>query len=790
MKGPRTSPPAIVIGLDSITGLQTARLLARRDIPVVGIARSADHPSCRTSACDRLVVAAAGEDLVDVLERLARTFAEPPVLVPCTDLSVLALSEHRDRLAAYRSVLPARGVVERLVDKAAFQLLAEHEGLPIARTTVVSSRADAERAAASLRYPCVLKPTVKTERWLSATSAKVLKAADADALLRHYDTCRGWADTLIAQEWVEGPDTAHVTCNAYFDVDGRPHLTFVSRKLRQWPLEGGVGCLSEECREDEVCAVATRLFQRAGHRGLAYLEMKRDGRDGRYVIIEPNVSRPTGRSAAADAAGIDLVYAHYCDALDWPLPPRTPQAHGRAKWIYLRQDLQAAASHWRRGTLTGADWLRSLRGVRHDAVFSWRDPGPFLADLAVGVRKARGGRPLARRTSGVTDIDFDVHGIARIRLIDASPRDVAAVARQVGPPAGQLPQEPDLVIRFVDTLPIDGLHWVEYPRTGFTDDGFYALQSGKRPARVRLPLDQIGQRCEFVCQRGARAIPLLMAGVVLTALAKGWAPLHASAFAYEGSGVLVTGWAKGGKTEALLAFAAAGAEYVGDEWIFLSPEGTMVGIPEALRLQDWHLQQIPSLRRHVAFSQRVLFRAGRAVTAVHRRLPNGRLGRLLGKDILADVLPALGRQLNVQVNPLDVFGGGRAASGVALDKLIFMVSWADDRIVVERADGAAIARRMAASVMYELQPLVSSYLAWRFAFPARRNDLLERAATILPARLERILGARDAHVVRHPYPCRLTTLFNAMAPGCRVDPSARASGGVMRLTPVPQRSGG
>ena len=57
------------------------------------------------------------------------------------------------------------------------------------------------------------------------------------------------------------------------------------------------------------------------------------------------------------------------------------QRHVGAKWIYLRHDLQAALYHMLRRELTPAAWLRSLRGVRRDAVFAWRDPLPFAADL-------------------------------------------------------------------------------------------------------------------------------------------------------------------------------------------------------------------------------------------------------------------------------------------------------------------------------------------------------------------------------------------------------------------------
>jgi D-aspartate ligase len=378
----RFTPPALVIGLDSITGLQTARVLARRGIPVVGVAAHREHPSCRTNVCRRIVIApTSGERLIETLAGLQ--LAEDLVLFPCTDLSVLTLSDHRDALTPNcRVILPAPHTIELLLDKARFHEHAAARGWPVVTGQVLRTRRDAEQAAQVLRYPCVLKPAVKTVTWQAQTAAKVYRVSNTAELLGRYDVCRAWTDTLLVQEWIDGPDSDHLTCNAYFDRHARPYLTFVSQKLRQWPLEGGVGCLSQECRDDAVVAETARVFGDVGHHGLAYLEMKRDARSGRYVIIEPNVGRPTGRSAAADTAGVPLLYTQYCDALGWPLPPRTQQPFGHRRWVYLRQDMQSAARHLRRGTLTPAGWLRSLSGSR-DAIVSWRDPRPLFADLRV-----------------------------------------------------------------------------------------------------------------------------------------------------------------------------------------------------------------------------------------------------------------------------------------------------------------------------------------------------------------------------------------------------------------------
>jgi len=47
----------------------------------------------------------------------------------------------------------------------------------------------------------------------------------------------------------------------------------------------------------------------------------------------------------------------------------------------LRRDLQSAYTYWKRGELTIWQWLRSLKGRKTYAVFSWTDPAPFWADL-------------------------------------------------------------------------------------------------------------------------------------------------------------------------------------------------------------------------------------------------------------------------------------------------------------------------------------------------------------------------------------------------------------------------
>lgn len=393
----RDGSPAVVIGLGSIVGLQTARILAARGVRVVGITGNRRHFAARTRACQQVVESDVDRHgLLDVLAELGPTLGGRTVLYPCTDSSVLHVSKHRDRLAPwYRVVLPADEVVRTLTDKVAFAEHAQRSGLPIPKTFPLRSRADAQHAAAHLRYPAVLKPGVKSPLWKQRTSVKALKVSAADGLLDSYDRVAQWAEGLIAQEYVEGGDDELFTVNAYFGACGQPLVTFVTRKRRQWPPHLGIASYAEECRNDDVLVHTIRLFSSLPFRGLGYLELKRDAVTGEYQMIEANIGRPTGRSATAEAGGVELLFTMYCDALGLPLPEGRTQTYGQAAWLDLRRDVLSAAHYCRQGELTPAGWLRSLRGPKAHAVFSLRDPLPFALELAQSGAKAA--RRLAAR---------------------------------------------------------------------------------------------------------------------------------------------------------------------------------------------------------------------------------------------------------------------------------------------------------------------------------------------------------------------------------------------------------
>ena len=381
-------PYAVVIGLDCMAGLQAVRILVERKVPVVACANKLDHYNCRTRLCEKIYgVDTTSDALIDLLIEIGPMFEQKPVLVPCEDWNVKNISRHREVLQTYyRFILPDADMIDMVFNKMHFYQYATEHNFPIPQTFVVSNHAELERASAQLTYPCIMKPTGRNLLWEEHTKFKVYKARNAEELFKYYELFHNFAAILLLQEWVVGPDKNIRSCYVYFDKHSQPRISVTARKVRQWPPETGMSCLGEEYPCEDVRQIALRLFGSLGLQGLGHLEMKMDERTGKYYIIEAHVIRPTGQSPVSEAAGVDLLYSMYCDALDWPLPSNLTQHYRGVRWIHFRRDLQASFYYWRRGELSFGDWLASLWGKKVDAVFAWNDMGPFLADLWRGVK--------------------------------------------------------------------------------------------------------------------------------------------------------------------------------------------------------------------------------------------------------------------------------------------------------------------------------------------------------------------------------------------------------------------
>jgi hypothetical protein len=356
-------------------------------------------------------------------------------------------------------------------------------------------------------------------------------------------------------------------------------------------------------------------------------------------------------------------------------------------------------------------------------------------------------------------VDYDVHGLVGIRLIRPSAGDVSAVSAQIGPERS-LSREPDLTIRFAENIqPRGTVSWIQPHEVGFTDEGYFlfAPDSGPNPAAC-LAHDGIGQGWQLRCRSGLRAVPLLLPLLDLIMLTKGVLALHASAFTYRGSGVVVAGWARSGKTTALLAFMARGAAYIGDDRVYLRPgEKRIYGLAQPLALRATHLAELPRLGRAIGQRGRSRLRlsAGLERTATMA-------ARIESLGDLPRRVAGVASDASVSVSPARLFG--ECPLQGPLDKAFLAFAHDSPHVRVEPVESRHLAEQLLFSIRTERLPLWRLYYSFRCAFPDRVDAVGEEAEEAETERLAEAFDGTETYALYHPFPAPVQGIHDALAP--------------------------
>lgn len=362
--------------------------------------------------------------------------------------------------------------------------------------------------------------------------------------------------------------------------------------------------------------------------------------------------------------------------------------------------------------------------------------------------------------------DFDLYGIVGIRAISDRQQDCDLVASALGPIEKPLTGPPDITVRFVDHIETNGpLTLVGGHDCGFCGNSFFVTRGkNKSSIRIQVPFEDVGGPCEIICEQGLTSLPLLIEIINLTALQRDALPLHASAFEYNGHGVLCAGWAQGGKTETLLGFMANGARYIGDEWVYVQDD-RMSGIPEPMHVWDWHVDDLPSFRQRLDWRDRLKMRSLRiAAGSMDAAMSTKPINRLLPRKTTRRLISLLNRQRYLEVLPDTIFETPVVDPSGSLNHLLFVLSHDSPEYRLEETSADFVLNALAPALEQERSHLLERYRMFRFAFPGKRNRLITEAADKERELLKARLGHLPAHIVYHPYPMSPTRLFETIAP--------------------------
>jgi len=384
------SPGAVVVGAHA-NGLGVIRSLGPRGIPVVSIStRPFDIAQHSRFVSERHALPQLHERhdaLVELLEANARRW-DGWAVYPTNDDALTTLAQHHERLSrSYRLPIQPWEIVQHIVDKDRMDALARRAGVAV---PVCHGPATRETAARSdLRYPVLVKP-IQHDRLISLFRTKLFLARDAGELRAAVARLEHAESGGLVYEFIPGSDSDIYVYCVYMDAGGEPSPGITVRKLRQNPpFIGGARAAAIAPPEPSLREATVELLRRAGFRGMAFAEFKRDPRDGRFLFIEVN-GRAVLFNSLLPPTGLDLVAMTWADFVLGE-PMRAALTGWNGAWVHLQADLLCAFRYRKVERLSVGELLAPYRRPVRFADWSASDPGPFLAQTALAARDTLAG---------------------------------------------------------------------------------------------------------------------------------------------------------------------------------------------------------------------------------------------------------------------------------------------------------------------------------------------------------------------------------------------------------------
>lgn len=361
--------------------------LSSSDIPVyVGSEeKNKDNPSLysRQAVGNIIFSTYRSEKFIQELCDFGRTLDQKAVIFSDDDDAILTISKFRDRLSRYYLFsFPEKNIVSSVLDKQEFSDLTHNYDLPTPISFAISSRSELKNVACQCPFPCIVKPTYRSDWYhedfehLVGEYKKAYCCSDKKELFDLYDKISRINPRVVIQEYIEGEDSLHYSVNMYVDSRGKVRGHYIARKIRMYPIGAGMGSLVITLRDEEILKKSVEVVRTLKLRGLLNIQFKRDSRTGEPKLIEIHF-RNSVWGYLGSSAGMNL-YTYYYNDLTGRELPELQKVRPGVKYVDLSRDIFGFVQYWRKGKLSFWDWLKSYRGELVIGSFKASDPVPFL----------------------------------------------------------------------------------------------------------------------------------------------------------------------------------------------------------------------------------------------------------------------------------------------------------------------------------------------------------------------------------------------------------------------------
>jgi D-aspartate ligase len=378
----KTSPtiPVLILGT-GLTALGVIRAFGRKGILTYLMSNEADNALIRFSRWFRSADQRNQTTPETLLTFLDSGSLEQAVLMPCSDPWVEAVARVPRRLSTlFPSTVASPDTIALFLDKWLLAQALTKLGLPHPRTILVSTQDDFIDLPDSAFTNFFLKPC-NSYRFGRRFGVKAFRIRDRDDVIKRSDQILREGLSVMLQEYIPGPPTAHYFIDGFIDRAGIVRALFARRRLRMYPNElGNSTCMLSIPITDvnEAVEILLRLLRSARYRGIFSAEFKYDERDGEFKLLEVNV-RPWWYIEFAQSCNVDICGLAYDDALGRALEDIGHYKIGQ-QCVYTHLDFWAYFARGRKPEKLlsiFSSWLK----CKH-LPFSWDDPAPGFTQLA------------------------------------------------------------------------------------------------------------------------------------------------------------------------------------------------------------------------------------------------------------------------------------------------------------------------------------------------------------------------------------------------------------------------
>lgn len=305
------------------------------------------------------------------------------VLIPSNDHAVYTLAKHRLKLECYYKLVTSElEIIERIYDKLKLLDIAKNIDVPIPVTQSFCYENDP--VLPSMRFPVITKGRNGLS-FFKAIHKKALLSENEDELRQQLRMIgqKFAIDKTFTQELIPFDGSNKTISFTAFCVAGEIMSHWTGEKLREHPPRFGTATFAQSTYIEDCHIQSISLLKALNYTGVCEVEYLRDPRDNKYKLIEIN-ARTWLWVGLAKACGIDyakIIY-DYANNISYNY---LKDYRKKIRWINFITDFPISVKLIFKGQLTLSQYIKSLCGIKVNAIFKITDPLPAFMIIIMGL---------------------------------------------------------------------------------------------------------------------------------------------------------------------------------------------------------------------------------------------------------------------------------------------------------------------------------------------------------------------------------------------------------------------